>query len=71
MEEGGDIIYEIQFAKGVIDYNILIILLSIKRSDIKRLYGMDKVSGESNNNNLIYRYRNFIIKDYNFTKLYL
>ena len=44
VEERGDIVYEIQLDKSVINYNALIILPSTKSSNIERLYGMCKVS---------------------------
>jgi len=56
VKEGGDVIYEIQLVESIINCNILIILLSWKRSDIERLYIMSKVSGKGNNNNLITEY---------------
>jgi MinD superfamily P-loop ATPase len=53
MKEGDNVIYEIQLTKSVIDCNALVMLLGWKRSDIKRLHIMGKVSKERNNNNLV------------------
>ncbi len=39
--------------ESVIDYNALIMLLGVKPFDVKRLYGMGKVSWERNNNHLV------------------
>jgi hypothetical protein len=56
MEEGGDIVFEIKAAKSVINCNALEVLLSVKYSNVKRLYRISQVSGECNNHHLVLVY---------------